>query len=85
MTKAIRTIKFDETLTLSECSDGFWVYDSSRGMNLSMKCSSSEIALFEAIKYYQKRLLYIEKKYNNLEDKVYMFLNSGNDSEINND
>lgn len=30
-----------KTLTLSECSDGFWLYDETRGMNLSMRARTS--------------------------------------------
>lgn len=37
MGKHINSTKLTETLTLSECSDGFWLYDKTRGMNLSMR------------------------------------------------
>lgn len=40
MGKHINSTKLTETLTLSECSDGFWLYDKTRGMNLSMRAKN---------------------------------------------
>lgn len=73
-TKAINQTKLTDTLTISECVDGYWLYDYSRGMNLSMRAKTETDALVEAITYYQKRTKEIEDKFNNLNKKVNSFL-----------
>lgn len=40
MSKAINNIILTDTLTISECTDGFWLYDKTRGMNLSMRAKN---------------------------------------------
>ena len=72
--KAIRSIKLTDTLTLSECKDGFWLYDKVVGMNLGMRCKSPEDAFVEALTYYQKRLTVSEERYTNLSGKVEKFI-----------
>jgi len=39
-TKSIRNIKLSDTLTISECKDGYWIYDKTRGMNISMRAKT---------------------------------------------
>ncbi len=70
MGKAISHIDLDETLGLTECTDGFWLYDTTRGMNLSMKAKTKDDAFFDALKYYQRRLTQIEHERKALHDKV---------------
>ena len=72
--KAIRSIKLTDTLTLSECKDGFWLYDKVAGMNLGMRCDTEEQAFVEALTYYQKRLTVSEERYTNLSGKVEKFI-----------
>ena len=72
--KAIRSIKLTDTLTLSECKDGFWLYDKVVGMNLGMRCDTEEQAFVEALTYYQKRLTVSEERYTNLSGKVEKFI-----------
>lgn len=67
---AISSVKHDDTLKLSECSDGYWLYDTTRGMNLAMRAPTPEKAFFESLKYYQKRLLEVEKAHKDLKGKV---------------
>lgn len=74
MSKVIKNIKFDDTLSLTECNDGFWLYDSIRGMNLSVRAKTDQAALFEALKYYQKRLAVTENNLNVLQGKVLGFI-----------
>ena len=38
-TKSIRNVKLTDSLTISECKDGYWLYDYTRGMNLSMRAN----------------------------------------------
>ena len=72
--KAIRSIKLTDTLTLSECKDGFWLYDKVVGMNLGMRCKSPDDAFVKALTYYQKRLTVSEERYTKLLEKVENFV-----------
>ena len=72
--KAIRTIKLTETLALSECKDGFWLYDKVVGINLGMRCDTEEQAFVEALTYYQERLTLAEENLKSLSEKVERFV-----------
>lgn len=74
MRKPISTIKLTDTLNLSECHDGFWLYDKTRGMNLAMRSKTSTDALVKAIMYYQNRLIDIEQLHKELKNKVDVFV-----------
>lgn len=76
MSKIISHDILSDTLTLSECSDGFWLYDKTRGMNLSMRAKTQTDAFVEAIKYYQERLKSVEASYFSLNKKVEEFVES---------
>jgi len=75
MGKHINSTKLTETLTLSECSDGFWLYDKTRGMNLSMRAKTTQYAFVECISYYQTRLAEVESEHRELTAKVGAFVN----------
>lgn len=66
--------KLSDTLTLSECKDGFWLYDTTRGMNLSMRANSPTDAFVEALEYYQRRLKEVETSYFDMRAKVDVFV-----------
>ena len=74
MCPAISSVKFSDTLTMSLCHDGYWLYDKTRGMNLSMRAKTSEDAFVEALTYYQKRLADVESNYKSLQSKVDSFV-----------
>lgn len=74
MRKPISTIKLTDTLNLSECHDGFWLYDKTRGMNIAMRSKTSTDALVKAIMYYQNRLINIEQLHKELKNKVDVFV-----------
>ncbi len=74
MGKHITTTKLSDTLSLSECTDGYWLYDKTRGMNLAMRAKTPTDALLEALDYYQCRLLKVEQEYKDLRKKVDDFL-----------
>lgn len=80
-------LELSETLTLCEHQDpkngafGFWLYDSTRGMNLAMRAKSSTEAFVEAIEYYQRRLTEVEQGYHELRTKVDAFLEQFADDE----
>lgn len=72
--KAIRTDHVLPTLHMAECSDGFWLYDDTRGMNLAMKAKTKEEAYVDTIKYYQQRLKKVEEGYRLLRSQVDAFI-----------
>ena len=76
MSKFINHTVLTETLTITECKDGFWLYDKTRGMNLSMRAKTEQAAFVEALTYYQKRLKDIESCYNSLSERVNSFVSS---------
>lgn len=63
-----------DTLSLTKCRDGWWLYDTTRGMNLSMRAKTEQDAFVEALTYYQRRLAEVEKSYNDLNKKVEAFV-----------
>lgn len=74
MGKTINHVQLTETLGLTECQDGFWLYDKTRGMNLSMRAKTPQDAFVEALGYYQRRLAEVEAKHHELETKVNAFV-----------
>jgi len=74
MSKSIRKIFKNETFSLHECTDGFWLYDYIIGMNISMRAKTEQEAFIEALLYYQKKLVKVKKNYKILNDKVESFL-----------
>lgn len=78
-------LKLSETLTLCEYqspkngSFGFWLYDKTRGMNLSMRAKTSTDAFVEALTYYQERLAKVEQEYASLQTKVDAFVDQFKD------
>jgi len=74
MAKYISSTKLSDTLTISKCNDGFWLYDKTRGMNLSMRAETETSALVEALGYYQGRLTEVERVYNKLQSRVDAFV-----------
>lgn len=79
MAKILNHIKLSETIAITECTDGFWLYDKIRGMNLAMRAKSSEAALFEALEYYQHRFQEVQNNYNSLKAKVDHFVGQATD------
>jgi hypothetical protein len=76
MSKCISSKKLTETLSISECNDGFWLYDKTRGQNISMRTKAEQDCFVEAISYYQKQLIESQNRYNVLKHKVDNFLSS---------
>lgn len=74
MGKAIRNVFKTETLSLTECTDGYYLYDTTRGMNIVMYSKTEQSALIEGLIYYQKRLKEVETSHKLLTDKVDSFL-----------
>ena len=74
MGKAIRNVFKAETFSLTECTDGFWLYDTVIGMNISMQAKTEQDACIEALLYYQKALRNSKARYQTLNDKVENFV-----------
>lgn len=76
--KPDNVVKLSDTLTLCEYKSGgdkgFWLYDTTRGMNLSMKAKSETDALAEALTYYQRRLMQVEQEFASMSKKVGEFV-----------
>lgn len=81
MSKCLESTKLGENLTLAECTDGFWLYDGTHGMNLSMRAKTATAALVEALEYYQDRLKQVEIDYRLLKGKVDIFLEQFEESD----
>ena len=81
MAKCLKSTELGVNLTLSECTDGFWLYDGTRGMNLSMRAKTPTAALVEALEYYQGRLKQVEIDYRLLKGKVDIFLEQFEESD----
>lgn len=78
-------VKLSETISLSEYKSGgnlgFWLYDNTRGMNLSMRAKTETAAFVEALDYYQKRLIEVEQTYASLKMKVDAFVSQFEEEE----
>jgi len=74
MAKAIRNVFKLDTISLTECNDGYWLYDNVVGQNISMRAKTEQDACIEAILWYQKRLASCKLDYKILNDKVEIFV-----------
>lgn len=74
MSKVINHKELSPTLSITECTDGYWLFDETLGMNLAMQAKSDQAAYVEALEYYQERLKEVENDYNNLKAKVDHFV-----------
>lgn len=74
MAKTISHEKLSDSVAITECSDGWWLYDETRGINLAMRAKSRDAAFMAAITYYQRRLIEVETRYRTLQSKVDCFV-----------
>lgn len=74
MATTIKHTVLSSKLALTESTDGFWLYDETRGMNLSMRAKTAEAAFVEALTYYQERLTRVETEHKELRSKVDAFV-----------
>jgi hypothetical protein len=76
--KPDNVVKLSDTLTICEYTSGgyigFWLYDKTRGMNLSMRAENETAAFVEALHYYQRRLSEVELAHSTLKSKVDNFI-----------
>jgi hypothetical protein len=74
MSKVIREVFRIDTLSLHECTDGYYLYDYVIGMNISMRAKTEQGAYIESLLYYQRKLKEVKKDYKTLNDKVESFV-----------
>lgn len=74
MSKVISYTALSKSLSISQCTDGYWLFDETRGMNLAMRAKTAEAAYLEALEYYQERLKEVEEDYKSLKAKVDHFV-----------
>lgn len=74
MAKAIRNVFKIDTLSLTECNDGYYLYDTVLGMNISMRAKTEQDVFIQSLLYYQRRLIEVKSDYNDLKNKVDSFL-----------
>lgn len=74
-------VDLSDKLHLADCHDGFWLYDDTRGMNLSMRAKTKDDAFVEAITYYQNRMIEVERELASLKSKVNSFISQFSDDE----
>ncbi len=74
MATTIAHYNLTPTIALTECSDGWWLYDKTRGMNLAMKAKTEREAFVSALTYYQNRLHLVEKQHSDLRFRVDSFI-----------
>lgn len=55
-------------------TQGYWLYDKTRGMNLAMRAKTERDAFVEALDYYHRRLPEVEAAHRKLCDKVEYFV-----------
>lgn len=72
MAKDIEHRQITSTIELTECRDGFWLYDATRRMSLATGVETPEAAFVEALEYYQKRLAAAEAKNTELEKELFV-------------
>lgn len=74
MSKKNGITELSKTLALIERSDGWWLWDETRSMNLAMKEKTAQDAFVEALTYYQDRLGRVETEHGALSKKVDAFV-----------
>jgi hypothetical protein len=81
MSKVISNTKLTPTLSLAECTDGFWLWDDNGKQNLSMKAKTAQDALVEALDIALERCARFEKAHAELSQKVEAFVSQFRDDD----
>lgn len=74
MGKAIKNVFKTDTLVLTECTDGYYLWDKVAGFNIAIHAKTEQEALIDGLKYYQTSHHKLKKDYKELNDKVESFL-----------
>ena len=81
MGKFVRLVIKTDTFSLSECTEGFYLYDYIVKMNIAMYAKTEQEAFIKALNYYQRRLVEVKTMYEELDGKVESFLSQFMDEE----
>ena len=65
---------YDKTIALTLNKDGFWLYDTTRRMNLAVRAKSKDEAFVEALLYYQDLVAQLETSLSLSEEKIQKIL-----------
>ena len=74
MSKVIRNLFKIDTLSLYECTDGYFLYDYVLGMNISMRAKTEQEACIQSLLYYQRSLIKVKTECKELNNKVQNFI-----------
>jgi len=74
MGKVIRNVFKSDTLTLTECTDGYYLWDKVAGFNIAIHAKSEQQALIDGLDYYQRYHSKLQKEHKELINKVESFL-----------
>jgi len=74
MGRAIRNVFKTDTLTLTECTDGYYLWDNVASFNIAIHAKSEQQALIDGLNYYQNYHSKLKKEHKDLNDKVQNFL-----------
>lgn len=74
MAKFIKKIFKNDNFSLSECNDGFYLYDYIAKMNIVMRAKNEQEAYMQALLYYQKKLSILKSNHEDLQGKVQTFI-----------
>jgi hypothetical protein len=74
MGKAIRNVFKTDRLILTECTDGYYLWDHVAGFNIAIHAKSEQQALIDGLNYYQSYHSKLKKEHKDLNDKVQNFL-----------
>jgi hypothetical protein len=85
MAEKCKLIFKNDYLMLSECKDGFWLYDYFLGYNISIRANTEREAFVEAIEKYQKSRIILTEELKDIRCKVDKFIDQFVDYENNND
>ena len=68
-------LKVSDNLSLTQCNDGWWLYDYTRGMILSMRANRAQDFFVDSLVFYQRRLTEVESDLISLKTNVEAFVN----------
>lgn len=74
MGKLVRNTVKTDTLTLTECTDGYYLWDNIAGFNIAVHAKDEQQAFIEGLEYYQRYHTKLQKEYKELNNKVNSFL-----------
>lgn len=75
-TKVLIQEKLTDTLTLSQCTDGYWLCDTQLGYNTAMSCKTEREAFISAINEYKRKLTNLKKADKVLREAAENFIES---------